>query len=135
MQILAEQGNDVEAGLTMFAQETQQIFPLHQRNLSLVEQFGRNLVWHTGKRGAKPEYFSGDRDPKRQAFAGFRTDRQLRSAFAQDEDSARRLAFPEEHGISEAHHVSLDGVKILQCAGRKIAEEPVGAQHAVETAL
>ena len=59
MEILAEQIHDVQAGLAMFTQETQQIFAFHHRHLRIIEQFGADFVRSAREGRAQAEDFAG----------------------------------------------------------------------------
>jgi hypothetical protein len=53
MQILAEQGNDVQAGLAMFAKKAQQVFALDQGNLRIIQELGRHFISASGQRSTQ----------------------------------------------------------------------------------
>ncbi len=53
VKILTEQGNYVQASFSMLAQEGQQIFAFHHRDLCIVQQFRRHFVSGARKRRAE----------------------------------------------------------------------------------
>src|SRR4029453_9151403 len=87
------------------------------------------------ERGAQTEDLPGASHAQSQALPRFGTNRQFRPAFAQDKDTARRLSFAEQHGVSRANHIGLYRVKCRERAGGQIAEEAVGTQGAVEATM
>ena len=82
----------------MLAEEAQEIFALDEVHLAGIDGLRRELVRFAGNGGAEPEHFAGFGDFQDQRFSVGGTDGELHPPFAENEDSAGRLAFDKQHG-------------------------------------
>ena len=135
VQVLAQQIDDMEASLPVFAKKIQEILALHHGHLGIVEEFGRNLMVGSGKGSTQTEHFTGRSNVQGKALAGFRADGEFSASFAEDEDASRRLSFAEQHGVPRASDFGFHVIKRGQHVGRQIAKDPVRAQGTFEAIL
>jgi hypothetical protein len=135
MQVLAKQRNYVQAGFAMFAEEAKQIFTFDQDNLRVVEQLRGDLVRSSGQGCTETQDFSRNCNSKNQPLSGLGAHRQLRAALAQNKNSSCRLAFAKQHRVSRTRESFFHRVESLEHTCGQIAEEPVGAQRAIEATL
>ena len=135
VQILAEKVDDLETGLPVLPQELQQVLPPHYRDLCIIESFRGDFVRAPRKDGTETQYLSRTGNTKSQLLPLFRTDGKAGTPFAQHVDRACALSFPEDAAAAGKGVNRLYGIKGLQGLRRQIAEQPVGAEIAIEAAL
>ena len=114
----------------MFAQEAQEVFPLHEIDLAGIDGFCRHFVRLTGNRGAQSENFAGLNDLEDQRPSFSRAQEKFYAALTQHENATRRLAFDKQHGAFWIRTRVFDVFKRLQSRGRKIAKDAVGPHFA-----
>lgn len=135
VQVLAEQGNDVQTRLAMLAEKEKEIFAFHQNDLCVIEELGRDFVSAAGQRSAQSQDFSRQGNSQDQPLAGFGADRELRAALAQYKNATCRLPFAKQNGISRTRQSFLHRIQSPKHTCGQIAEEPVWAQNAIEATL
>jgi len=124
-----------ETRIGVLSQESQKIFALNEIHLAGINGFGSQLVRLTRNGGAQAEHFARLSDLEYQGFAIGRTDGELDSSFAQNEDASRRLAFHKQDRTLRIRRGILDAFKGLQGSRVEVTEEPVGPKLASQAAF
>jgi hypothetical protein len=72
---------------------------------------------------------------KRQALARLRADRQSCASLTQNENSARRLPFPEQDSVPRTSNLGFHSIKRGQHVGRQVTKNPIRAQGTLKAIL